>query len=82
MAEEPLPSATLCARLLCDAMIPAEMSMAIRAQGYDVLEARLLPVAIQQNDRAVLAEATRQQRVVITCNYSDPQSNFCLIHTE
>lgn len=70
------------ARLLCDIMIPAELSAAVRAQGYDVLEARTLPVEIQQDDWAILAEAAAQQRAVVTCNYSDPQSNFCLIHEE
>jgi hypothetical protein len=72
----------LFARLLCDIMIPAEFSAAIRAQGYDVSQARTLPVEVQQNDRVILAEAARQRRVVITCNYSDPNSNFCLIHEE
>ena len=75
-------SGTLFARLLCDVMIPAEVSAAIRSQGYDVIEARNLPVEVQQNDRAILAVAARQGCVVITCNYSDPQSNFCLIHEE
>ncbi len=70
------------ARLLCDIMIPAEISAAIRAHGYDVIEARALPVAVQQDDRAILAEAARLRCVVVTCNYSDPQSNFCLIHEE
>lgn len=70
------------ARLLCDLMIPPELSAAIRAQGYDVLEARTLPVEAQQNDWAILEEATQQQRVVVTCNYSDPSSNFCLIHED
>jgi len=63
-------------------MIPAEVSAAIRSQGYDVIEARNLPVEVQQDDRAILAAAARQGYVVITCNYSDPQSNFCLIHEE
>ena len=75
-------SAQLFARLLCDVMMPAEISAAIRAQGYEVVEARELPIEIQQNDWAILAEAARQQRVVVTCNYSDPNSNFCLIHDE
>jgi hypothetical protein len=70
MTEASSPSTTLFARLLCDVMIPAEVAMAIRTQGYDVVEARTFPVEIQQ------------QRVVITCNYSDQQSNFCLIHAE
>ncbi len=70
------------ARLLCDIMIPPEFSAAIRAQGYDVIEARSLPVEIQQDDWAILDEAARQQRLVITCNYSDPASNFCLIHAK
>jgi hypothetical protein len=82
MSEEAPPSATLFARLLCDVMIPAEVATAIRTQGYDVVEARTFPIEIQQDDRALLTAATQQQCVVITCNYSDPQSNFCLIHAE
>ncbi|MGH9840379.1 MAG: DUF5615 family PIN-like protein [Blastocatellia bacterium] len=73
---------SLFAQLLSDIMIPAQFSEAIRAQGYNVLEARELPIETQQDDWAILAEAAQQQRVVITCNYSDPQSNFCLIHEE
>jgi hypothetical protein len=76
-SEEPL-----FARLLCDVMIPAELAEALRAQGYDVAEARLLSPEIQQDDDALLAEATRQGRAVVTCNYSDPQSNFCVIHAQ
>ncbi|MGH9834339.1 MAG: DUF5615 family PIN-like protein [Blastocatellia bacterium] len=75
-------AAPLFARLLCDIMIPAELSEAIRLQGYDVLEARQLPLEIQQDDWAILNEAAQQQRAVVTCNYSDPASNFCLIHEE
>ena len=78
---EGIPSrGTLFARLLCDVMIPAEFSAAIRAQGYDVAEVRGLPVEIQQDDHAILRTAAQQRRVVVTCNYSDPQSNFCLMH--
>ena len=73
---------TLFARLLSDVMIPAEIAEAIRAQGYDMTEARTLPLDVQQDDRALLEEATKQRRVVLTCNYSDPQSNFCLMHEE
>ena len=69
-------------RLLCDVMIPAELSEALRAQGYDVAEARLLPIQTQQDDEALLVEATRQGRTVVTCNYSDPSSNFCIIHEQ
>ena len=54
----------------------------MRSQEYDVVEARDLPVEVQQDDWAILAEAANQQRVVVTCNYSDPSSNFCLIHEE
>lgn len=74
--------ATLFARLLFDVMVPAELAQAIRAQGYNVAEARALPLDVQQDDRALLEEATRQRRVLVTCNYSDPRSNFCLIHEE
>lgn len=80
MSEGTASLETLFARLLCDVMIPAEFSAAIRAQGYDVAEARTFPLEIQQDDYAILRAAVQQRRVVITCNYSDPQSNFCLIH--
>jgi hypothetical protein len=76
MTEESSPAALLFARLLCDVMIPAEISMAIRVHGYEVVEARTLPVEIQQDDRAILTEATRQQCVVLTCNYSAPRATF------
>ncbi len=69
-------------RLLCDVMIPAELVEALRTQGYDVAEARLLPLDVQQNDQALLEEAAREDRAVVTCNYSDPRSNFCVIHEE
>jgi hypothetical protein len=71
---------TLFAQVLCDVMIPAEFSAAIRVQGYDVAEARTFPSEIQQDDQAILQAAAQQRRVVITCNYSDSQSNFCLLH--
>ena len=80
MSTAPPARETLFARLLCDVMIPAEFSAAIHAQGYDVAEARTFPLEIQQDDQAILQAAAQQRRVVITCNYSDPQSNFCLIH--
>ncbi|HZF37487.1 MAG TPA: DUF5615 family PIN-like protein [Blastocatellia bacterium] len=75
-------AASFFARLLCDIMIPAQLSEAIRLQGYDVLEARMLPIKTQQDDWAILLEAAQQQRAVVTCNYNDPASNFCLIHEE
>jgi hypothetical protein len=80
MSEEVPAPETLFARLLCDVMIPAEFSAAIRTQGYDLVEVRTFPLQIQQDDQAILRVAAQQQRVLITCNYSDPQSNFCLIH--
>jgi hypothetical protein len=43
MSEEIPSREALFARLLCDVMIPAEFSAAIRAQGYDVAEVRTLP---------------------------------------
>jgi hypothetical protein len=46
---------TLFVRLLCDVMIPAELAEALRTQGYDVAEARLLPLDVQQDDVALLA---------------------------
>jgi hypothetical protein len=82
MTKESRRDEALFVRLLCDVMIPAELAEALRAQGYDVAEARLLPLEVQQNDQALLEEATRQQRAVVTCNYSDPQSNFCVIHEQ
>jgi predicted nuclease of predicted toxin-antitoxin system len=63
-------------------MIPAELAEALRTQGYDVAEARLLPLDVQQDDEVLLDEAARQDRAVVTCNYSDPHSNFCVIHEE
>jgi hypothetical protein len=65
---------SLFARLLCDVMIPAELSEGLRAHGYDVAEARMLSLEVQQDDQALLEHATREGRVVVTCNYSDPQS--------
>jgi hypothetical protein len=69
-------------RLLCDVMIPTELADALRTQGDDVAEARLLPLEVQQDDAALLEEAAGQERAVVTCNYSDPRSNFCVIHEE
>ena len=63
-------------------MIPPQFSAAIRARRYDVVEVRTLQKEIQRDDRAILQEAARQKRAVITCNYSDPKSNFCLIHKD
>lgn len=68
----------LFARLLFDLMIPAQFAEAVSSQGYDVIEARTLPVEIQRDDRALLDEAARASRVLVTCNYSDPNSNFNL----
>ena len=82
MNTEPVPPGTLLARLLTDIMIPSQFSAAIRAQGYDVAEVRAMPCEIQKDDHAILAEATRQKRAVVTCNYSDRSGNFCLIHEE
>jgi hypothetical protein len=76
------PAAQLFAKLLCDVMIPAEFSAAVSARGFDVAEARKLPPDVQQDDWAILAFAAEQQRAVVTCNYSDQNSNFCLIHEE
>lgn len=82
MNAKPAQRGTLFARLLCDIMIPPPFSAAIRTQRYDVAEVRTFPKKIQRDDRAILAEAARQKRAIITCNYSDPKSNFCLIHEE
>jgi predicted nuclease of predicted toxin-antitoxin system len=65
-------SETLFARLMFDVMIPAELAEAIQAQGYDVVEARTLPIEIQQDDHAILEAAAMQRCIVVTCNYSDP----------
>jgi|ERR1043165_414784 hypothetical protein len=73
---------SLFVRLLCDVMIPAELAESIRAQGYDVAEVRLLPMEVQQDDEALLREAASEERAVVTCNYSDPKSNFCVIHEQ
>ncbi len=82
MSKEEPREERLFARLLCDVMIPAELAEAIQAQGYDVAHARLLPQEVQQDDVALLEKATQQDRVVVTCNYSDPRSNFCIIHEQ
>ena len=71
---------SLFARLLFDVMLPARLAEAIRIQGFDVVEARALPIEVQRDDNALLQEATHQQRVLVTCNYRDPRSNFCTIH--
>ena len=70
------------ARLLFDCMFPAALAQSLREQGFDVVEARQFPLRIQQNDHALLEIAARERRVVITCNYRDPKSNFCVIHEE
>jgi len=82
MSEDLPAEESLFARLLCDVMIPAELSEALRARGYDVAEARLRSLDVQQDDEALLEQAAHQGRAVLTCNYSDPQSNFCIIHEE
>jgi uncharacterized protein with PIN domain len=73
---------TLFARLLLDLMLPPKLAESLRAYGYDVTVARDLPTEVQRNDQALLAEATRQRRALVTCNYRDPRSNSCLIHQE
>jgi len=82
MNPESVPPGMLFPKLLCDIMIPPQFSAAVRSQRYDVVEARTLPMEIQRDDRAILQEAARHKRAVITCNYSDPKSNFSLIHEE
>ncbi len=72
----------LYARLMLDLMLPARLADALRSEGYDVAEARALPGNIQQDDEALLGMAARQRRVLVTCNYRDPASNFCVIHEE
>jgi hypothetical protein len=61
----------LFARLLCDVMIPAELSEALRAQGYDVAEARLLPMELQQDDDAHLRGPNK------TWSVGDQETNAC-----
>jgi len=73
---------SLFARLLFDVMMPAELAEAIRDCGYDVSEARALPLAVQQDDTAILENAAQERRVVVTCNYHDPHSNFCSLHDQ
>ncbi len=51
------PSARLFIRLLCDVMIPAEFSAAIRIRGFDVAEVRELPAEVQQDDWKILVHA-------------------------
>lgn len=82
MSKDLQPEEALFARLLCDVMIPAELSEALRARGYDVAEARMLSLEVQQDDEMLLEQASRERRAVVTCNYSDPQSNFCTIHEQ
>ena len=65
MTTEARQDEALFLRLLCDVMIPAELAQAIREQGYDIAEARLLPVEVQQDDDALLEEAARQRRAVL-----------------
>jgi hypothetical protein len=72
----------LFAKLLFDCMFSADFAASIRAQGFDVAEARHLPRAIQRNDYAVLKQAILERRVLITCNCDDPDGNFCVIHEE
>lgn len=62
--------ASLFARLLCDIMIPAQLSEAIRLQGYDVLEARMLPVETQQDD--LLAKLLREARDTDVWKFTSP----------
>ena len=46
-ADTPTPlNHGLFARLLFDVMIPAELAKAIQSQGYDVVEARTLPLEV------------------------------------
>lgn len=82
MSKETRSEESLFVRLFCEVMIPAELSEALRAQGYDVAEARMLTLEVQQDDEALLEHASREGRAVVTCNYSDPQSNFCTIHEQ
>jgi uncharacterized protein with PIN domain len=82
MMKDALGEEGLFVRLLCDVMIPGELAEALRTQGYDAAEGRLLPLDVQQDDEALLEEAARQERAVLTCNYSDPRSNFCVLHEQ
>jgi hypothetical protein len=59
MSKELERAEALFARLLCDVMIPAELSEVLRAQDYDVAEARLLSPEVQQDDDALLEHASR-----------------------
>src|SRR2546427_13085311 len=70
MNPESVPPGMLFPKLLCDIMIPPQFSAAVRSQRYAVVEVRTLPMEIQRDDRAILQEAARHKRAVITCNYS------------
>jgi hypothetical protein len=72
----------LFAKLLFDCMFPAALAQSVRAQGFDVAEARHFPIKIQQDDYALLEKAVKERRAIITCNYRDRNSNFCMIHKE
>lgn len=57
---------SLFARLLFDVMVPPRLAEALRVLGYDVTEARMLPVEVQRDDGALLEEAARKRRVLVT----------------
>ena len=81
-ASASLLNSGLFARLLFDIMLPADLAESLRIHGYDVAEARALPLEVQRDDGALLIEAAGLQRLVVTCNYHDPHSNFCSLHEE
>ena len=72
----------LFAKLLFDCMFSAALAQSVRAQGFDVAEARHFPIKVQQDDYALLEKAVDERRAIITCNYRDRNSNFCVIHKE
>lgn len=72
----------LFAKLLFDCMFSAALAQSVREQGFDVAEARHFPLKVQQDDYALLEKAAEERRVMITCNYRDRNSNFCVIHKE
>ncbi len=72
----------LFAKLMFDCMFSAELAQSISDEGFDVTEARQHPLEIQRNDYALLEKAVLERRALITCNCSDPKSNFCVIHDE
>jgi predicted nuclease of predicted toxin-antitoxin system len=54
-----------------DADVPPALAEALRKSGYDVVAASGDPALVALSDADLLAEATRQDRVVVTFNVVD-----------